>query len=434
MNTHDEFGLRDTYQRFDRDHARLREELLEKLRAAPAGSLTAPRRQSEVSWRLGRWVIGLAASILLAAALWAALVRSPRAAYGVADIPDRLSACQSVLVDGWREVAGMRYPWRSYVKRGSYLWSTTLAAENEKVFIGYSASDSKHYVVVSDRDHTAVFGKEDPLAFELMTCCFLQIGLPGQLLGADGGGFTKTGVSKVSGVRVDVYEKREPGGLREVVWLNGSSGVPVRSAFFEPGPDGRERQSAQIDVTTDVLPPQTMPPIDPPAGYALLHRDREPQEALSGAGVGVNGVILQALLVLNLDDRAVLLCWRHFDDSNRAAPDPDVGGPVGLQQPLEIRSPDGKRKYLALHLHDDPRSDGHYVRWSLLVPEDGGLVGRGEMTISRPKGTARLNLMPLRFERPELARLVVESQKLTLPASSTPMGVDQLEALYGRHK
>src|SRR5205823_5518058 len=138
------------------------------------------------------------------------------------------------------------------------------------------------YLMVSDRDRTATFGKEDPLVFELTTRQFLQFALPGQVLGGNHLGFGKIGTSNLKGIRVDLYERRRPSGTREVVWLNPSNGVPVQSAFYERGDDGREHQMAQLDVTTNVGPPADMPSIDPPAGYALIHRDRDPRAALEG--------------------------------------------------------------------------------------------------------------------------------------------------------
>ena len=108
------------------------------------------------------------------------------------------------------------------------------------------------------------------------------------------------------------------------------------------------------------------------------------------------------------------MCWVQYDAGDPDAPEKSLGGPVGSAQPLDFRSPDGKRKYISLHLHDDPWDEGRHARWSLLVPEDGGQVGRAEITITHPNGGMRVGLSPLRFDRAELARVVIEAQKLSL--------------------
>src|SRR5690349_16226639 len=112
----------------------------------------------------------------------------------------------------------------------------------------------------------------------------------------------------------------------------------------------------------------------------------------------------------------------------------DIGGPLGSKQPLEFRSPDGKRKYVAVRLHDDPWKEGQTARWSLLVPEDGGQAGAVEITLTRAQGAMHISLSPLRLDRQELARVVLETQKLTLPSGVTTMSLEELEKLAGSRK
>ena len=425
MNVEHDPDLRRAYRCFDRDHARLRGQLLEGLRDAPSAGMPRPRFGI---LRL-RWWTAAAAAALLFAAPWALLFRSPLVVYGIANAGERLSACRSVRVEGWRNVGGVRYPWNVYVEAGRRLYGTTISAHNDDVSTGYSVSDSSRYLTVSHRDKTAVTGNEDALAFELQTRRALQIALPAQLLGADDRGFVKTGKSVHRGVRVDVYERKQPRGGREVVWLDASSGLPAHVAFYEPAPDGGERQAADLDVTANVPPPQDLPTLDPPAGYAVTRHDREPREALGGSGAQSNGERFEILLALSLDGRATLLCWVHYDAGDPDAPEKSLGGPVGSAQPLDFRSPDGKRKYISLHLHDDPWDEGRHARWSLLVPEDGGQAGRAEITITRPNGGMRVGLSPLRFDRAELARVVIEAQKLTLRDGQQAMDLEHLERI-----
>jgi hypothetical protein len=434
MNTQHDPQLQEAYRRFDRNHANLRTDLLEKLQCDSPGMKPPPPIRLSGRWRGRRWHARLAASVLLAAALWAMFFRSPNPTFGITDAVDRLAACRSVRVEGWREIEGVRYPWHVYVEAGSRFWSTTLAVENGNVSTGYSTSDSKHYLAVSDVDHTAVFGDEDPLVFELTTTRLLQITLPGQLLGGKHGGFVKTGVSTLNGLRADVYERREPVGTREVVWLNPSNGIPIRSASFARGGDRREHQLAQLDVTTNVPRPLDMPPVNPPGGYLQIHRDREPREALGGTGVGINGERFQVLLALNLDGRAILLCWSHFDEADPGASELELGGPVGSPQSLEVTSPDANRKYLAFHLHDDPWDQARHARWSLLVPEDGGQVGPAQIKLARPGGAMGMGLSPLRFDQPDLRRLVVQAQQLTLPRGAPAIDLNELEKLVQKQR
>ena len=92
MNVEHDPDLRRAYRCFDRDHARLRGQLLEGLRDAPSAGMPRPRFGI---LRLRRWTAAAAAALLLAAT-WALLFRSPPVVYGIANAGERLSACRSV--------------------------------------------------------------------------------------------------------------------------------------------------------------------------------------------------------------------------------------------------------------------------------------------------------------------------------------------------
>jgi hypothetical protein len=89
---------------------------------------------------------------------------------------------------------------------------------------------------------------------------------------------------------------------------------------------------------------------------------------------------------------------------------------------------------VAVRLHDDPWKEGQTARWSLLVPEDGGQAGAVEITLTRAQGAMHISLSPLRLDRQELARVVLETQKLTLPSGVTTMSLEELEKLAGSRK
>lgn len=426
MNMQQENGLRRAYECFSRRHAALRNELLTKIRD---GSFDArgPIRLT----RRWPWAAALAASLLISLVCSAVFWFRTPVAYAVADIPKRLAGCDSVLVDGWEDIRGVRYPIHLYVQRGRYLWETSVAGVNDRVFSGYYVSDSEHYLDVSDQDHTATYGQQNPLAFELAVQGVLQLGLPEKLVGPNGSNFIKTGESSLDGCRINIYEQRS-GGHQRVIWLNPATGVPARVQLFEPGEDSREKQTAQWTIATNVSPPPDLPSFTLPTGYAVIRHDRERNEAFNIESVGGNGDTFQVLCDLNLEGQAILLCWQRFDTNRRAVPTTQGDASIESSSMLDFRLANGRRKYFAISLRDDPWTDGHIAHWTLLVPENGSRVDRAMISFKQARGSMSMNLLPLRFDRTRLAQLVLEVQQVTMPAGHTALNLQELENMAQR--
>ncbi len=435
MSEYEDDRLRLAYRQFHREHDLLRDDLLTRLPSGRSRSVLG--RNKRILWQGAvarmRWAAGLAAACLLATTIGLLLFRSTTPAYAFDDVISRLASCHSIDVEGWILINGVRYPHRMYVEEPGFYWHTTFVTENDHTTTGVSASDGKRYIVVSDRDRTAETGKVIPLAAELTTRMFLQMLLPDQLIGRNFIDNKKTGTAIVRGFPTDVYQLPGSDGSRRVVWVDPSSGLPLQSAVYEQTKGEGEKQVMAWNIVPNAARPTQGLSFEPPAGYAVTHRDRTPQTSI-GVGSATSGPeSAGVLLALNIADRAILLCWTHYVRADAEIVETDLDGAVGRLLPLRVESSDGRHPYQAYHLRADPWDEGHHARWSLLVPQDHKAgIGNSCFIVENPRMHFRCEFSPLRFEQSRLAQVVVESQRLMLSPDAPPDGiftVDQLLTL-----
>ncbi len=433
MSEHDDDRLRLPYRQFHREHNSLRDDLLARLSSVPSRSVMD--RNTRIDWRRAaartRWAAsGLAAAALLVITIGFLLFRSTTPAYALDDIAGRLASCHSIDVEGWILINGTRYPHRMYVEEPGFFWHTTLATMDHQTTMGLSASDGKRYIRVSDHDKTAETGQEIPLAAELTTRMLLQTVVPDQLIGRDLIGNKKTGTEIVRGILTDVYQFPSAAGSRRVVWVDPTSGLPLQSAVYEQVKDKGEQQVMAFSIVPNAARPAQGLTFEPPSGYAVIHRDRTPRTSI-GVGSATSGdESAGVLLALNIDDRAILLCWTHFVRAGGEIVETDLDGPVGRLLPLRVESIDGRHRYQAYHLRADVWDQGHHARWSLVVPQD-RQAGIGDccFIVENQRMHFRCEFSPLRFEKGRLARVVAESQRLMLSPGATPDEVFTLDQL-----
>ena len=432
MSNDEDDRLTLAYRQFHREHDSLRADLLTRLPSAPARPAVHRSTWIAGQWAMApaRWAAGMAATVLVGVAIWSILVRSPMPAYALDDVLGRLAKCHSIDVEGWRLINGVRYPHHMYVEEPGFFWYTTLSTNDDKTTMGVYASDGKRYISISDRDKTVQTGKEIPLAAELTTRMLFQMMLPDQLIGRGVIDYKKARNELVRGILTDVYELAVRDGDRRVIWIDPATGLPIQSAMYERKKDGDETQVMELSIVPNADRPAQGLSLEPPAGYAVVHRDRTPQNSV-GVGSATSGPeSASVLLALNIDDRAILLCWTHFIREGEEIVETDLDGAVGRLLPLRVESIDGRHRYQAHHLRADAWDEGHHARWSLLIPRDRQAgIGDACFIVENPRMHFRCEFSPLRFEQGRLARVVVEAQKLMLPPNAPPEEIFTLDQL-----
>ncbi len=404
-----------------------------------------PRGRRLLGREFVRPAMGLAACVVIAVALWALFspTSTPRA-YGIEDVVSRMLAVDSLYVRGSlyfsaEEAPGgeaVEVPLEYYVQRPRRYWLTTVGRD-DTVHTGYCASDGRRYINVDHKSRTCRLGSDAPLAAELQTASSFEVLLPQQLLGGQPSEYTRAGTRELDGGWVDVYERRlsfpEDSTFRHEVWLNPTTGLPVRTAIYESDkPGGVERIHVELrEIAANVGPPPGLFSFDPPAGYEVVYHDRQPDEISGGGGTGQAGEAHCAIrFMFNLNDRGILVCWAFWDTSESPYLEPDLDGPTGRQLSFPELSSADRRCYTHHLLRVDEGPEFHW-RWSLIVPTDAMPVGNDvlKLTFRSEYGRNSFALTPLRCGPDRLGDIVVEAQELTLPEDAPAGAVMSLQEL-----
>lgn len=413
------------------------------VRAAPA-SRRVGTHNPRFRRLLMRSSIGLAASLLIGAIAWLAL--SPLAstpAYGIEDMPGRLLAIKGLHVKGWFNAAPpgaaeTRKPVEFYAQRPGRYWATHYGA-NTNGEPDWNFSDSQRYMVIDPEQKTCTTGKEIPLAAELKVEESLQILFADQFLGGLNVGYKKTGTQTVNGIAADVYEHilslGDKARARIVLLLNPATGLPIQATSYQQIPGQPDRIWFSLtDIEPNVSVPANLLSFDPPAGYKVVQHDREPSDIGRDGGVNVNKVKATIRFAFDIDGRAILLCWAHYDGSQSPALEDDLQGPAGRKLKLTPTSSTEGRKYDHYFLRADAADKFHW-RWSLVVPTTAGATLDGDEPRlefkAKPGGTGTMVIQPFRFPRERLADIILRTQRLTLPEGApadAALTLEQIEA------
>ena len=132
----------------------------------------------------------------------------------------------------------------------------------------------------------------------------------------------------------------------------------------------------------------------------------------------------------NIDQKAILLCWAHYDESELAIVEPGLEDPSDRVVRVEPNPPVPSWRY-EHHLLRSDRTGRYRLRWSLIRPtgDDVNIVERAFAFYFKSK--LKITLTPLTFDRVELAEFLAELQEITRPDILTydPVTLGEVEAL-----
>ncbi len=399
--------------------------------------------------RLGRIVMkttmAIAASVMIGMMAWLALPLAGTPAYGIEDMPRRMLQIKGLHVKGWFTPAMAdasapdtpRMPVEFYCERPGRYWLTHYYGSDSRI-AQQMYSDGRRYMVVDPASKTCVTGEEIPVAAELKVEQMLQVLVSEELLGGLSAKYSKAGTQVVNGLQVDVYEYVQPKASAEqtriVLYLNPATGLPLQVVVHKQVEGQPERAVASLtDMEPNVSIPADLLSFDPPAGFTVVQRDRQPDDIGGTVMYRSAEIKVVSRFAFNIDDRAILLCWAYYDKSQSPAAEPDLGGPAGRRLELTPVSQIPGRTYGNYILREDPADEFHW-RWSLIVPEQPGAQLDGDeprLAIkNKHGGGVKWTIQPLRMSsRDRLADIVARTQRLTLPADAPTDAIFTLEQI-----
>jgi hypothetical protein len=401
--------------------------------------------------RLGRIIVkttmAMAASIAAGVAVWLAVTAGPAAkVYGIQDFEQRLQTARSYHLKGWHycetrkpgeQTRTEKVPTEAYVSWPCTYYHTWIGDNSGVIGTGYRAEDGDRYIWVDHLRKKCSTGRNYPFATELFVVDALEQ-MPRTLMREGRAAYRKTGSERIDGVDTDVYEALLPDlpkeQIRDVVWLNPATGVPLRMASYVQEKDCPERLFLEYYlVEVDVPPPTGLLAFDPPAGYEVAREDRGPDSAGMHSSTHCGDDHHYFRFEYNINDQAVLICWGWNNTATTPAVEPDPANPPGQDSRLTLTGAAGDRKFRLVTLRTDPGKEFQW-RWSLLIPEDGQPIGKNPpcLIFKSKHGTGTHATSPWqKLSRQTLADFVVRSQRLTLPPDApaeAALTLEQIEA------
>ena len=289
MSAISEKSFRDVYAIYDRNHAEQREALMAALSQV---ALANPRQKRR---RLLATLSALAAMLVVACGIAALMTTHATPAYGVEDLRARLRVLHSLYVKGWMYqrtktefgVATLRFPVERYYERPttyygvSYGFSSRGNDDLQRVTKVTIADDGKRSWVIADSEKQAISTPTfDTLQAELRVESGLQASEAQQLLNGLPGNFGRIGSERLRGVNCDIYESKPEVGdkLLRRVWVDPSSGLPMRILGIERSKDGDEQPVYEYtDIKADVKPPAGLFSFNIPKDYEFTEVNETPK-------------------------------------------------------------------------------------------------------------------------------------------------------------
>lgn len=446
MTTPVDADFRRAYEVFGRGHEGQRAALVAKLRLEDA----KPQAAGRPNWRSRSVRMALAAGLVVAAA-GAALfgLRGPERVYGVEGLKERLLAVRSLHIKGWLYQqtmtefgqATIRFPTETFHERPYRQYGThygfSIGGDDalERVTRTTIVGDRSRMMFVDHDGKRAIISPTDELNAELAVEQMLQMSLIEKLGQGAPTDYRLVGSERIDDVSCDVYEYVEsadsPIRFRLKLWLNPTNGMPVKVAGYAIEEDGDKPFWEWTEIALNVEPPAELfsfsvpkeyEKIEPPAGTPA-----PPLPAMmSGASSG--DFYFSAWVGLNIDDRAVLVCWtgrsgeadeaKWFDKT----PEFELAAMDGAPQPCD-----------EVALWTGQVGDDRW-RWSLIIPRDGAAVGAAFLNMTRTEegSSASLGTLPLTFPAERLTKLVEEVQRRTLPAGAAESDVWTLDEIRAK--
>lgn len=423
-------ALRHAYRPFARAHDRQREELMAAISNVDVtrkdiGARREHRRFAGIGLSLAAVLL---VGVTLAVALWQTGASSAAA---VEQARERLMGVRSLYLKGWKyrtvERDGAlkveRFPLEFYAERPSRFWSNGHSFFYDRkqkltnVAHQYTASDGERSIYVSHSERLAVIRPTSQLEAQLLTEQTLQGRIFDRLLVGLPEAYRHVGTENVQGVACNVYECHQASkvGFRDRcrLWLDRRSGMPVRMKAWTTFDDRPEELDYEYHTIRINGPPREgMFSFKAPEDYQVnvIKGEAKPLSLPEGPSSSGGGLSFYRWIPFNIDDRAVLYCWRissQFKQENLLQPMPE----------LLLGRPGEERPCRHVLLRFDPKWN-----WSLFLPQrEGDRLDLDDQlaVVFKAKGVVdQSGGRPLRLPPEQLELILAEVQRSSIPPDS----------------
>jgi outer membrane lipoprotein-sorting protein len=373
--------------------------------------------------------IGIAASVMVGAVLWT-LFPAARPAYALADLPQRLRSIDTLHLKGTifaSDAPGEGHSIEIFLQRPDRIRINGYMGYSPKGAISYdNISTPEHRIIINSADKSAVIAPSSAADQRMNFEQLFQMEVVTLMIGpSPQSDFKKLRTEPLDGIAADVYQSDHTGeGMsdRMVVWLDPSTGLPVKAQSYMKFPGKPEHLAEELDtIEAGVpIPPGTFD-FQPPADYKVSYTDEAP--TLESGSAGHTAVDVR--FGFDVGQRGVLLCWRAYDQRHPALPYDAAkdGSSVTFVSEKGVQ-------YAQQLLHSDPVPTGPAWRWSFLLPlmpTDPADKGLTLIVRDRARDTLSLGFRPVQLNEDDQKRLIEQAQSLTMPPGATPVPLEQLE-------
>jgi outer membrane lipoprotein-sorting protein len=384
-------------------------------------------------WRLVmKGSLGIAASVVVGVAAWNLCVGTPRMAYGMEGVPERMMELKSLHLKGVAYGANGEAgpPLEVFVQQPGRMrvngmpMRTMQDGKHETVSsLDMILTPTGMMVIDAAKKHVDV-SPETEIEAQLQTEQMLQQQVK-MLLGT-GGDFKEIRKEKIGDVETEVCESKvnlggEPS--RVLVFMNPTTRLPMRSEMYSSR--GGTKEHLEMVFTTiepDAVIPQGTFDYTIPADYEVVKSD-----GAMGMMGRVDSFVFGVRLAIALDQKTFLVCWRMYDSKDPGADLEIFDNPSNK---LVIRGNE-KVVYHERLLRADEAPEGFHWRWSLVSTEKPASAWGNAISMAmRTKGgECGDSFMPVALPARELAEVVEKVQMLTLPVGGKAMTLQEMEAV-----
>jgi hypothetical protein len=433
MNPPTDDDFRTAYAAFEQNHAVRRDAMLAQLPIERTVRRRLPLRPL---------VAALAAVLVVGFGIAGFEAMRPAPAYALDGLRERLQSLRSLHLKGavfertktQFGVATIRFPVERYYERPSRYFNVAYGFSSNgndnltHVTRTYSANDGKRSLLVLDDQKKAILmSNVDPLETELYVENALQATEVEALISRHPQDFERIGSERIDDTWCEIYQSKSVKHFWQRVWINPTSGLPVKVIGMSKNSDGEEQAAYEFtEIRANVEPPPELFKLKAPEGYEVTEiKDAPETRTVQPTASGTAGRHSAAEWVgLKIDDDTILVCWSQWTQEKELKSwfhDPPR---IVLQGVTE-------RNCGAETLYETVSGDIRW-RWSLVFPSDKKPIGTDALAIKfsdKKDGSVTLGVQPLVFPQARLAEMIDKVQRRSLEAGGYFGPVKSLEQL-----
>jgi outer membrane lipoprotein-sorting protein len=195
-----------------------------------------------------RGAVGLAAAILLGFAIWSILVETPEPAYGIEGVVQRVLSLDSLHLKGVTYATDGPHPIELFAQQPDRCRVSRSTDQSGRS--GIASTDliiaADQHVTLDAHAKTAMIQPENSEDARGEVAEILQSEV--QMMFGAARIFTKARSERLNGIQTDVYESRIESIMRDEIWFNPKTGLPVKTVVYRMEAGQPDRILGEFDT------------------------------------------------------------------------------------------------------------------------------------------------------------------------------------------